>query len=150
MDSLEALRNMSIGMDALFEKLSSTSSDSGFPPYNLYRINDNVFKIELALSGYVKEDISISIENGILLIAARKASNLYEVAPDKLSYNFKDKENNTVYPIHTGIAGRWFKKNFQIADDIVVTSAEFKEGILTINLKQPDPIPAQNKTITIK
>jgi len=149
MNGLEAFRNISIGMDALIDKLVK-ANDSAFPPYNLYKVNDNNFKIELAMAGYLKEDISISVENGILLISANKASNLYSLVTDKTSFDIKDKDNNNVCPIHNGIAGRWFNKSFQLADDILVIGASFKEGILTIDLTQPEPPPPTTKTIAIK
>ena len=65
-------RELSIGMDDLFSRLFEASNNQAFPPYNLYRIEDNKFKVEMALAGYSKNDIEITIKDGLLVI---KSSN---------------------------------------------------------------------------
>lgn len=148
-DALTAFRALSIGMDNLFSNIASTQNTTGFPPYNLYKIGENKFLIELALAGYQKEAIKITLKNGLLLIAnTKEPSNLYKINYSLLADRNENEEIVTV--LHNGISSRWFKRSFQLAEGIIVKNAEFNEGILTIELEQPVPEEKKIKTISIK
>ena len=139
-------REISIGMDTLFDKLFQVSTGQGFPPYNIYRIGNNIFKIEVALAGYTKKDIGITIKDSVLVInSVASPSNLYEFSTD-CSYENKE----PVYELHKGITGRQFKRSFQLAENVKVINAVFNEGILTIDLEQLVPEEKQLKVIDIK
>lgn len=155
-NTLNTFRALSIGMDSLFSNIAATQNTTGFPPYNLYRIGENKFLIELAIAGYLKEDIRITLKEGLLLIAAiQEPSNLFKgyVDPEDdrvLKYPEKTKDGETIYDLHSSISSKWFKRSFQLGEHIVVKSAEFKEGILTIQLEQIVPEEKKIKTISIK
>ena len=152
-DALNTFKALTIGMDNLFKNIAVTQHTTGFPPYNLYRIGENKFLIELALAGYLKEDINITLNDGLLLIAAiQEPSNLfkgYVVETDLYGYP-KTKDGEPIYDLHNGISSKWFKRSFQLGENIVVKTAEFKEGILTIELEQLVPEEKKIKTISIK
>jgi molecular chaperone IbpA len=143
-------KELSIGMDTLFSRLFETSNTQAFPPYNIYRIGDNNFKIELALAGYLKKDIEITLKDGVLsVISLNSPSNLYETACFEGRHH-KLEHDESVYEVHRGITGKQFKRSFQLAENIKVNKAVFTEGILTIDLEQLVPEEKQLKVIDIK
>lgn len=101
-----------------FERLIDTMSkgDDSYPPYNIEQIGENGFRITLALAGFRKENINISVDNNQLIIKGRQEA-----------------DPNAVY-IYRGIAARQFIKSFVLADGVEVKSAEFDSGLLHLNL----------------
>ncbi len=103
-----------------FERLVDTLSkvDDSYPPYNIEQIKDDGFRITLALAGFNRENISITMDNNQLIIKGKQEA-----------------DPNTVY-LHRGIASRQFIKSFVLSDSIEVQNAEFENGLLHINLKK--------------
>jgi molecular chaperone IbpA len=118
-----------IGFDNMLEKFNSKSVS--FPPYNLFKVSDTEYGIELAVAGYSKEDITVSIGNSVLEITGV----------------MKPQKDKTF--IHKGITSKSFSRSFSVADTIEVVSAAYENGILTIALKNKLPENKTNKTITI-
>ena len=136
------LRPVSVGFDSVFDHFGSMFEDDMFdisipnyPPYNIVKVKDNHYNIEVALAGYNKKDIEVNYENNMLTIKTT----------DKKSENKKEGEN-----IYKGIAQRMFKKSFTIADDCKVTGAELKDGLLKVSLEKLIPEHKKARTITIK
>lgn len=119
MDRLDSLFSspLFLGFDH-FERLVDTLSKAqdNYPPYNIEQIGEYGFRITLALAGFQRKDIKISLENNQLTIKGRLENN-----------------PNAVY-IHRGIATRQFVKTFILADGVEVKNAEFVDGLLHINL----------------
>ena len=107
-----------------------------FPHYNIVKTGDNKYDIEIALAGYNKKDIEVELKEGILSIKSKK---------EEESKDAKDGE-----VIHKGIAKRYFSKSFTIADDVKVTGAELKDGLLKVSLERIVPEHRKLKTIDIK
>ena len=103
-----------------FERLVDTLSkvDDSYPPYNIEQIGELGFRVTLALAGFKKENISITVENNQLMIRGRQEA-----------------DPNAMY-IHRGIATRQFVKSFVLADGVEVKSAEFDNGLLHVNLQR--------------
>ena len=101
-----------------FERLvdSLSKADDSYPPYNIEQIGEQGFRITLALAGFKKENINITLENNQLTIRGRQEAN-----------------PNAVY-IFRGIATRQFLRTFVLADGVEVTNAEFENGLLHVNL----------------
>ncbi|MDR2267878.1 MAG: Hsp20 family protein [Holosporaceae bacterium] len=102
-----------------FERLVDSMSkgqDDSYPPYNIEQIGETGFRITLALAGFRKEDITISLENNQLTIKGRRES-----------------DPQAVY-VYRGIATRQFLRTFVLADGVEITNAEFDNGLLHINL----------------
>ena len=101
-----------------FERLVDILSkvDDSYPPYNIEQIGDDGFRITLALAGFRKESISITMDNNQLMIKGKQEA-----------------DPNAVY-LHRGIAARQFIKSFVLADNLEVIGAEFENGLLHINL----------------
>lgn len=124
---LDDLDRYAIGFDNVFNRLidNSNYTITNYPPYNLIRQSDTQYKLEMALSGYSKDNLSVYTQENKLYVEAKK-----EETEDK-SY------------IHRGVARRSFLWYRVLPDDITIENVEFKDGLLTIDLKynQPEPPP---------
>ena len=131
------LRPLSVGFDDMFDHFESIFDipTVNYPPYNLVKTGDNKFDIEVALAGFNKKDINVSVENGMLTIESKQE--------DKS----KDKDGEV---IHKGISKRYFKRSFTIADDVEVKGAELKDGLLRVSMEKIIPESKKLKTISIK
>ena len=133
------LRPLSVGFDDVFNHFESMFdydmvNVSNYPPYNIVKTGDNKYDVELALAGFNKKDINVSVENGMLTIESKQ---------DKS----KDKDGEV---IHKGISKRYFKKSFTISDDVEVKGAELKDGMLRISMEKIIPEAKKLRTIDIK
>ena len=136
------LRPVTIGFDNVFdhfERMFDTQFESisvpNFPPYNIVKTGDNEYDVELALAGFNKKDIDVTVEDGTLTIKS-------------IVKEAKDKKEDGV--IHKGIAKRYFSKSFTIADDVKVKGAELKDGLLKVSMERVIPEHRKAKTIDIK
>ena len=133
------LRPLSVGFDDVFNHFESMIdydmvNVSNYPPYNIVKTGDNKYDVEVALAGFNKKDINVSVENGMLTIESKE---------DKT----KDKDGEV---IHKGISKRYFKKSFTISDDVEVKGAELKDGMLRVSMEKIIPESKKLKTIDIK
>jgi len=138
------LRPVTIGFDNVFDHFERMFEDDfrglsvpNFPPYNIVKTGTNKYDVELALAGYNKKDIDVSLEEGVLTIKSVKDADEKEV-----------EDNNGI--LHKGIAKRYFSKAFTIADDVEVKGAELKDGLLRVSLERIVPEHKQARTITVK
>ena len=136
------LRPLSVGFDDVFDHFESMFdydmvNVSNYPPYNIVKTGDNKFNVEVALAGFNKKDINISVENGLLTIESVKDKDTKEV-----------EDNDGV--LFKGISKRMFKKTFTIADDVEVKGAELKDGLLRVSMEKIIPENKKLKTISIK
>ena len=135
-----SLRPFSVGFDSIFEEfdrlLESTERyNSNYPPYNIRKLSDNDYKIEVALAGYSKDDIKLELIDSTLTV---RNKNKEKVIND---------ENNGV--IHKGISTRQFERSFTISEDIKVKNAELKNGLLNIDLERIIPDEKKPRLIDI-
>ena len=136
-----SLRPFSVGFDSIFDEfdrmLESTERySSNYPPYNIKRINDTDYRIEVALAGYSKDDIEVELKCSALTIR------------NKAKEQTIDEKGNGV--IHKGISTRQFERAFTISEDIKVKDAELKNGLLTINFERIIPDEKKPRLIDIK
>ena len=143
------LRPLSVGFDDVFSHFESMFDHqydainvSNYPPYNIVKTGDNKFDIEVALAGFNKKDINVSVENGMLTIESKVKS----VVNDSVGAD----ANKDEQMIHKGISKRYFKRSFTIADDVEVKGAELKDGLLKVSMEKIIPESKKLKTITIK
>ena len=135
-----SLRPFSVGFDSIFEEfdrmLESTERyNSNYPPYNIRKLNDNNYKIEVALAGYSKDDIQLELKDSTLTVR------------NKTKEKVIDEESNGV--IHKGISTRQFERSFTISEDIKVKNAELKNGLLNIDLERIIPDDKKPRLINI-
>ena len=103
-----------------------------YPPYDLLKLDEDTYRISLAIAGFSREDINISVDNGTLIIKGE----LVEVTDAEV--------------VHKGIAGRKFVRSFALGEYMEVTGAEMKDGMLHINVDRIIPEDKKPKTIEIK
>lgn len=122
-----------LGFDDLeraLDRVSKSSSD-GYPPYNIERVGEDDIRISLAVAGFAKDQLSVSIEDTQLVIRGRQIDD-----PDR---EF----------LHRGIAARQFQRSFVLAEGIEIVGAELDNGLLHVNIKRP-VVETQTRTIEIK
>ncbi len=133
----------SVGFDQIFDSFAKTFDDeffntsSNYPAYDIVKTGENDYDVEVALAGFNKKDISVSVNDGILSIESVKNQKTKE----------KDENGNV---IHKGIAKRYFKKSFSIADNCEVKGAELRDGLLKVSLEKIVPEAQKPKVIEIK
>ena len=135
-----SLKPFSVGFDSIFEEfdrmLDSTERyNSNYPPYNICKLNDNDYKIEVALAGYSRDDIEIELKDNTLTVR------------NKTKEKAINDESNGV--IHKGISTRQFERSFTISEDIKVKNADLKNGLLSIDLERIVPEEKKPRLINI-
>ena len=125
----------SIGFDRLASLLDKAVANdhvsSSYPPYDIEVLADNQYAITLAVAGFDKSEISLSVENGVLTVKGEKA---------------KEEERNY---LHHGIAFRAFERKFNLADYVEVTGASLEQGLLKISLVKEIPEAMKPREIPI-
>lgn len=135
-DPFDRVKTYSIGFDRMFNTLLEKNHQAavGYPPYNIQQTEDFKYEIEMALAGFDKKDIEIEVAEGVLTVKSIKD---------------KDKGTTDEHTLYKGISQRNFTKKFTLADDIVVDSAELKNGMLTISLERIVPEEKKPQLIQI-
>ena len=122
---LSPLLRSSVGFDVfdnIFDSVFNLNeSNTSYPPYNILK-SDNNYTISLAIAGFSKDEIDISLQENQLVIKG--------IA--------KDQENKIEF-LHRGIAGRNFERKFRLADTIKVSDASYEDGLLNIYLEREIP-----------
>ena len=136
--SFGPLTQSTLGFDKLFddvEKMLSMNVQktvSNFPPHNILKLDETRYVVELAVAGFSKDEIDISVDEGNLVVKG-----------------VKKETNDDVQYLHKGIGTRSFTKTLAIADTIEVKGAEFKDGILRIGLENIVPESKKPRKIEI-
>ena len=126
------LRPFGVGFDEMFKKLDAIHNQpqGNYPPYNIVKLDEESFVIEIAAAGFSKKDFKIDLKDQSLKINAEKG--------DEVEKEF----------LHQGIAGRKFERIFALAEHVKVKDATYSDGILAIKLLKE--IPEAEKPIEIK
>ena len=137
----EPFKPFSVGFDNLFDdfdRIYKFNSDSinHYPPYNIRKVNDTDYVIELAVAGFGKKDIEVKSQENTLTIKSK----------DKKEEVLEKDES----VLHRGISQRSFKRSFTIAEDVVVKGADLKDGLLSVSLERIIPDEKKPKIIDIK
>lgn len=132
--SFAPLSKSAIGFDSVIRKLADLTESAaklpGYPPYNILKETDNQYSIEVALAGFKKEDVSITLQEGVLTIVG------------------ESKTESSEY-LHKGIADRSFTRKFTLANDVEVRSADLENGLLQIKLERVIPEEKKLRQIPI-
>jgi|TARA_Y100000746_G_scaffold41210_1_gene30635 molecular chaperone IbpA len=115
---------------------STERYNSNYPPYNIRRVNENDYKIEIALAGYSRDDIELELKENTLTVRNKQKEKVV------------NEEGNGV--IHKGISTRQFERSFTISEDIKVKNAELLNGLLNIDLERIIPEEKKARLIDIK
>ena len=131
------INRYAIGFDHLMDHLVSLHSNNNlttneYPPYDIIKEGESNYKIELAVAGFKKDELSIQLKDNTLTIKGESNS----------------KNSNGDY-LHKNIARRSFSKNFTLAENIEVGDAEFEDGVLSVRLTHNIPEEQRPKEISI-
>ena len=129
----EDWKSHSIGFDRMFDNMAEGSSPAPYPPYNIVKIDENSFSIQIAAAGFREDEFNIHVvpEGNQLIVQGVQDWN-----EDEQEYYFK------------GIAARNFTRHFTLAEGVEVKEAEFVDGMLNVLLNRN--LPEEKKPITIK
>ena len=125
-----------IGFDRVFDAVTRLHTVEGgqsnsFPPYNIKKLDSENYEIQIALAGFSKSELDISVEDGNLVVSGQQ-----EKSDDEF--------------LHKGIAERNFTRTWALADDVKVTGSKLKDGVLTISLVHEIPEEKKPTSIEIK
>ena len=137
-DNFNQLTPYAVGFDRQFNRLNDyikhQHQSTGFPPYNIQKVKDFEYEIEMALAGFSKEDIEVEVADGVLTVRSVKEND----------------DGDDEWRLHRGISYRKFNRKFTLADDIVVNNAKLENGLLKISLEQIIPEEKKPRLITVK
>ena len=134
--NLETLPKFAIGFDRMFEELARTQeklNNSNYPPYNIVRLAETEYAIEVAVAGFAEDELTVDVVDGELVIRGDSQSNNIE---------------NVGNYLHQGIAARNFTRTFALPDDAEVKNATVKNGILRVEVEVFIPLSTK-KSIAI-
>jgi len=124
-----------IGFNRELDRLNAVhnlATRQAYPPYDILKLDEDTYKLSLAVAGFSKDDINVSVDNGTLIIKGE----LIEVADAEI--------------VHKGIAGRKFTRTFALGEYMEVTGAEMKDGMLHIDIDRIIPEDKKPKEVTIR
>ena len=136
---LDALSRALVGFDTMFDQMErryANSVTNNYPPHNILKTGDNLYEIQIAVTGFEKSEISVTVESNVLTVAGEGTESIRH-------------ENPEIVYLHRGLATRDFAKEFPLAEHIEVVGAETKNGMLTIKLVRNVPESAKPKVIDI-
>ena len=127
-------RRSAIGFDRLFDMIehnAASGSQENYPPFDLVKLGDDEYRIDLAVAGFKQGEIDITAHQNVLLVSGRK----------------NDSDNQDF--VHRGIATRSFERRFALADHIQVRTADLKDGLLSVTLVREIPEAMKPRRIEI-
>jgi len=137
LDNFNQLTPYAVGFDRVFDTLNryvdNNVNSTGFPPYNIQKVGDFKYQIDMALAGFSKDDIEVEVADGTLSVRSDKK----EEPEDEFTY-------------HRGISYRKFERKFTLAADLVVNGAKLENGMLTIDLERIVPEEKKPRLISVK
>ncbi len=130
-------RRSTVGFDRLFDMLENNTvgqTQENYPPFDLIKVGENEYRIELAVAGFKPDELDITAQQNVLIVSGRK--------------NEESEQKSSDY-IYRGIATRSFERRFALADHIQVKTADMKDGLLAIDLVREIPESMKPKKINI-
>ena len=124
--------NRTIGFEDVFTRFFQMQEyDSVYPFYNIKKVDDENYSLEMALAGWKKSDIKVTVENGVLTVNGSV-------------------EKNTDKYIHKGVAQRAFTKRLQLSEYVECKGARLEDGMLKVRLFYNPPESKKAKEISVK
>lgn len=131
---LTPLYRSTVGFDRVFDLLDSMgkAETGGYPPYNIERIDENNYRITLAVAGFAEAELDVELHENTLTVTGSR----------------NEGDDGRTY-LYQGIAGRSFQRRFQLAEHVEVAGASLVNGLLNIELKREIPETAKPRKISI-
>ena len=134
---LTPLFRSSIGFDRLMRMMDAAmraeDSAASYPPYNIEKLDEETYRLTMAVAGFSDENLTITVQDNVLFIAGKA----------------RQEEEHVQY-LYRGIAGRAFERQFQLADFIKIGEASLENGLLRITLVREIPEAMKARTIPIR
>ena len=136
-DTFKDFDRFFIGFDDQFEQFQKLHDDltkniPNYPPYNIKKVDDTHYVIEIAVAGFGQNEIDVEIDGGKLIVRGNATTT------EDDNYMFK------------GIAGRAFTRSFGLNDQVEVKDAEIFNGMLKIALERLVPEEKKPKKVAVK
>jgi len=132
-----ALNRALIGFDSLFDNFEhrfANQINNTYPPYNILKHDEDTYEIQVAVTGFEKDDITVEIDqNNLVVKGSRKEVDLTE--PTYL---------------HRGLATRDFTRSWELGQYMEVGDGTIKNGVLTIELKRVVPEALKPRVLKLK
>jgi len=130
------LLRSSIGFENLNRLVDFATRGDGdaYPPYNIEKLGDGAYRISMAVAGFGRDELDVTVQDNVLIIVGRAEQ---PAEGDKREF------------LHRGIAKRAFERRFQLADTIKVTSAGYDNGLLNVELVREIPEHKKPRRIEI-
>ncbi|NOX93574.1 MAG: Hsp20 family protein [Alphaproteobacteria bacterium] len=131
---LTPLYRSTVGFDRVFDLLDTVgkAETGGYPPYNIERLDENDYRITLAVAGFGESDLDIEVRENTLTVKGIRGE-----GDEARSF------------LHHGIAGRSFERQFQLAEHVQIDGASLVNGLLNIDLKREIPEAMKPRKIAI-
>ncbi|CAM3588219.1 Hsp20 family protein [Parendozoicomonas haliclonae] len=132
---LSPLYRSAIGFDriaSMLENINHSGNQNGYPPYNIELLDENSYRITMAVAGFQEEELDLESRENMLIVKGKKAE-------DKTERKY----------LYQGIAERNFERRFQLADHVRVTTAAMENGLLHIDLVREIPEAMKPRKINI-
>jgi len=128
-----ALNRALLGFDSLFSDFEHRLN-TNYPPYNILKRNENTYEIEIAVTGFSKDEITVEVDQNRLIVKG-----------------VSDKSNDvTAEYLHRGLASRDFTREWTLAEHMIVGEGRIKNGVLTVQIVRLVPEALKPRVLTIK
>ena len=126
-----------LGFDNLFDNFEQRFANQiqqNYPPYNILKNTDDSYELEIAVTGFTPEEITVEVDQNQLIVKGQKV------------------EVDTPEPIflHRGLASRNFTRSWTLAEHMVVGEGRIKNGVLTIELTRVVPEALKPRVLQLK
>lgn len=131
-----ALNRALLGFDTLFsdaERRFANQINASYPPYNILKHDDNTYEIEVAVTGFLPDEISVEIDQNQLIVKGERKQ-----------------ESGEVTYLHRGLATRDFTRTWTLAEHMEVNEGKIKNGVLKIELKRVIPEALKPRVLKLK
>ena len=131
-----ALNRALVGFDQIFSNLEQNirNQNNSYPPYNLLKHNDDAYEIQMAVSGFEKDEVTVEVDQNRLIIRGKRNA---DAASSDAEY------------LHRGLATRDFAHAFTLAEHLEVGEGRIKNGVLSIEIKRVIPEALKPRLIRI-
>lgn len=132
-----ALNKALLGFDSLFNDFEgrfANQINSNYPPYNVLKFDEDTYSLEIAVTGFLPEEITVEVDQNQLVVKGQHASS---------------EANETKY-LHRGLATRNFTRQWTLAEHMEVGEGRIKNGVLTVELKRVVPEALKPRQLKLK
>ena len=131
-----ALNKALLGFDEIFnnfENRFANQINNNYPPYNIIKQDENYYQLEIAVTGFTKDEITVEIDQNQLIVKG-----------------VRNKDVTEAEYLHRGLALRDFTRSWTLAEHMEVDQGTIKNGVLTIELKRGVPEALKPRVLKIK